>query len=69
MKRFHIVTPIDPNSHQVRGRRDILQKWKDEIKKEAPFAFKEITSVIQTQTDAGVAKAVAEVEPIFTVKG
>ncbi len=69
MKQFHIITPIDPNDHQIRGRQDILDKWKSEIKKEAPFAFKDISAVIQTQTDSGVGRLVAEVEPIFTVKG
>lgn len=69
MQEFNIITPIDPMSHEVRNRQDILQKWKDEIKKEAPFAFKDIGPVIDTQVDSGMAEVVAELRPIFTVKG
>lgn len=69
MERFNIITPIDPNAHHIRNRADILQKWKEEIKKEAPFAFKDIGPVIQTQEDSNMATVVAELEPIFTVKG
>lgn len=69
LRQFHIITPIDPNSHQLKGRQDILRKWREEIKKEAPFAFKQIDPVIETQTQAGIADVVAELEPIFTVKG
>ncbi len=69
MSEFHIITPIDPNDPQISRRSDILKKWKDEIKKEAPFAFKQVGPVIETQTSAGIARAVAEVKPIFTVKG
>lgn len=69
MERFHIITPINPKSQQLKGRADILKKWREEIKKEAPFAFKAIDPVIETQTEAGIADVVAELEPIFTVKG
>lgn len=69
LEAFHIITPIDPDSSQLRGRQDILQKWHDELKMEAPFAFKPIRPVIDTQLDAGIARLVAEVSPVFTVKG
>ena len=69
MRQFNIVTPIDPNAFNIKGRKDILQKWKEEIKKEAPFAFKDIGPVIETQTSSGMADIVAELEPVFTVKG
>lgn len=69
MQDFKIITPIDPLDPTLRGRRDILQKWEEHIKQEAPWAFKEIAPVIQTQTDAGLVSAVAELRPIFTVKG
>lgn len=69
VERFKIVTPIDPKSPQLRGRRDILKKWVDAIKQEAPWAFKSIQPVIQTQETAGMVRAVAETEPILTVKG
>jgi tRNA-splicing ligase RtcB len=69
MERFKIITPIDPKSPQMRGRQDILQKWEEHLKQEAPWAFKEIAPVIDTQTAAELVGAVAELEPIFTIKG
>jgi tRNA-splicing ligase RtcB len=69
MERFRIITPIDPESPQIRNRRDILDKWKEGIKQEAPWAFKNIGPVIETQVEAGMIRTVAEVEPLFTVKG
>ncbi len=69
LKEFHIVTPIDPESTEIKSRQDILQKWHDELKKEAPFAFKPVRPVIETQLEAGMVKQVAETVPIFTVKG
>jgi tRNA-splicing ligase RtcB (3'-phosphate/5'-hydroxy nucleic acid ligase) len=69
MEDFKIITPIDPRSPQMRGRKDILQKWEEHIKQEAPWAFKEIGPVIETQTEAGLVGAVVELEPIFTIKG
>ena len=69
MAEFKIITPIDPRDPSLRGRRDILQKWEDHIKQEAPWAFKEIAPVIDTQTEAGLVGAVAELAPLFTVKG
>jgi tRNA-splicing ligase RtcB len=66
---FHIITPIDPESPQIRNRRDIMAKWEAEVKQEAPWAFKDIGPVIDTQVEAGMVRAIAETEPIFTVKG
>ena len=69
MEHFKIITPIDPKSPQMRGRQDIRQKWEEHLKQEAPWAFKEIAPVIDTQTEAGLVGAVAELTPIFTIKG
>ncbi|MFL5800249.1 MAG: RtcB family protein, partial [Roseiflexaceae bacterium] len=33
---FRVVTPVDPKRPDVRGRRDILEKWRQELKQEAP---------------------------------
>lgn len=68
LKKFKIVTPIDPNRPDLKGRNDILDKWKDEIKKEAPFAYKDIAPIIKAHTDSKVADIVAEVKPILTIK-
>jgi tRNA-splicing ligase RtcB len=69
LEQFHIITPIDPNSAEIRGRQDIIQKWHDELKKEAPFAFKPVKPIIDTQVEAAMVKLVAETKPILTVKG
>lgn len=69
LKEFHVVTPIDPARADVRSRPDILRKWEEELKTEAPFAYKEIGPVIDTQVAAATVRGVAEVKPILTVKG
>ena len=53
----------------IRQRRDILNAKLDEIKQEAPFAFKGIGPVVETLTAAGIARPVAEVTPLMTIKG
>jgi tRNA-splicing ligase RtcB len=69
MEALRVVTPIDPRSPAVRTRRDILAKYHQRLKEEAPFAYKPITPVVQTVEDAGVARRVARVWPLVTVKG
>lgn len=69
MSRLRVVTPIDPDSPQVRCRRDILAKYHQRMKEEAPYAYKPITPVVQSVEDAGVARRVARLWPLTTVKG
>lgn len=69
ISRFSVVTPIDPNRNDIKSRQDILKKWEDELKKEAPYAYKDINDVIETHEEHGMAGIVAEVEPILTIKG
>jgi tRNA-splicing ligase RtcB (3'-phosphate/5'-hydroxy nucleic acid ligase) len=69
MKAFRIVTPVDLRRQDIRQRRDILSAKLEEIKQEAPFAFKGIGPVVETLTTAGIARPVAEVTPLLTVKG
>jgi tRNA-splicing ligase RtcB len=69
MEQVRVVTPIDPESPAVRGRRDILSKYHQRLKEEAPFAYKPITPVVQTVEDAGVARRVARLFPVVSVKG
>ncbi|GEM_PF-1699208 len=66
---FRVVTPVDFKSHDMRKRPDILEKIRAEIKQEAPFAYKEITPVIETLREPDVAHSVAEFHPLMTVKG
>ena len=40
-----------------------------ELRQEAPFAYKGIGPVIKTLSGAGIARPVAELEPIMTVMG
>jgi tRNA-splicing ligase RtcB len=69
MEQVRVVTPIDPESPAVRTRRDILAKYHQRLKEEAPFAYKPITPVVQTVEEAGVARRVARLFPLVTVKG
>lgn len=69
MRSFRVVTPTDLRRPDIRQRRDILNAKLEEIKQEAPFAFKGIGPVVETLTDAGIARPVAEVVPLMTVKG
>jgi tRNA-splicing ligase RtcB len=69
MERLRVVTPIDPDSPQVRCRRDILVKYHQRMKEEAPYAYKPIMPVVRSVEDAGVARRVARLWPLTTVKG
>lgn len=46
-----------------------MDKKLEDIKKEAPFAYKGIGPVVQTLSEAGIARPVAELRPLLTVKG
>jgi tRNA-splicing ligase RtcB len=67
--RLRVVTPIDPTSPEVRLRRDVLAEYHDRLKEEAPYAYKDITPVVQTVEDARVARRVARMWPLLTIKG
>jgi tRNA-splicing ligase RtcB len=69
LESFRVVTPVDLRRPDVRGRRDIVSKKLEEIKQEAPYAYKGIGPIVQTLTDAGIARPVAEVKPLMTIKG
>ena len=62
-------TPIDPTAPDVRLRRDVLAEYHDRLKEEAPYAYKDITPVVQTVEDAHVARRVARLWPLLTIKG
>ena len=68
MEKFHIITPIDPSRNDMKGRTDIIRKWEDSIRAEAPYAYKDIDKVIEAHTEHNMAAPVARLEPIFTVK-
>ena len=62
-------SPVDFRRADVRQRRDIYEKKMDEIRQEAPYAYKGIGAIIQTLTDASIASPVAELTPLMTMKG
>ena len=68
-KKITVVTPVDPDRADFKRRPDILRKWQEEMMQECPGAYKNIGPIIQTQVNAGIASVVAEMEPLFTVKG
>jgi tRNA-splicing ligase RtcB (3'-phosphate/5'-hydroxy nucleic acid ligase) len=68
-ERLRVVTPIDPTAPDVRLRRDVLADYHDRLKEEAPYAYKDITPVVQTVEDAHVARRVARTWPLLTIKG
>lgn len=57
------------NKFRSKRRRDIVEQKLAEIKQEAPFAYKGIGPIIQTLTDAGIARPVVELTPLMTMKG
>lgn len=69
LERFRVVTPVDLRRQDIKLRRDIVEKKLDEIKQEAPYAYKGIGPIIQTLTDSGIARPVVELTPLLTIKG
>src|SRR4051794_36501185 len=69
LEAFRVVTPVDLRRPDVRLRRDIVAKKLADLKQEAPFAYKGIGPVVRTLEQAGVARPVAELSPLLTVKG
>lgn len=68
MESFNVITPIDPARSDLKGRTDILKKWEEAIRAEAPYAYKDIDGVISVHTAHEMAAPVARMEPVFTVK-
>jgi len=66
---LRVVTPIDPTAPDIRLRRDVLAEYHDRLKEEAPYAYKDITPVVQTVEDAKIARRVARMWPLLTIKG
>ena len=69
LDRFRVVTPIDLMGQELRQRPDILREKLNDLKMEAPFAYKGIGPVIGTIARAGIALPVVELRPVLTVKG
>ena len=69
LKNFRVVTPVDFRRSDIQQRRDIVAKKREDIKKEAPFAYKGIGPIVKTLQCAGIARPVAELKPLMTIKG
>lgn len=68
LAQYTIVTPLDINRPDVRGRSDIVQAWREQLAQEAPWAYKPIDPIITTLADAGIARPVVQLKPLLTVK-
>jgi tRNA-splicing ligase RtcB len=68
-ERLRIVTPLDPESLQVRSRKDILKKYEQRLAEESPAAYKPVAPIIETVQEAGIANPVVRLKPLLTVKG
>lgn len=66
---LRVVTAIDPESPRFRSRPEILEAYRMRLQEEAPVAYKPVTPVIQTIEEAAVARRVARLWPLVTVKG
>ncbi|MBI4853644.1 MAG: RtcB family protein [Acidobacteria bacterium] len=69
ISKLKVVTPIDPNAPEVRLRPDILAKYHDRLKEEAPYAYKPINPIVETIEEASIARRVARLSPLMTIKG
>lgn len=69
LRDFRVVTPLDLRRPDVRRRSDIYQRKLEELRAEGPHAYKGIHAIIDTLSSANIAKPVAVLIPIMTIKG
>ncbi len=67
--RLRVVGPIDPRSPALARRRDILEAYEKRVMEEAPYAYKAVEPVVDSVEEAGIARKVARLWPLCTVKG
>jgi tRNA-splicing ligase RtcB (3'-phosphate/5'-hydroxy nucleic acid ligase) len=68
LNNYRVITPVDPHRLDLKGRKDIQKKYYEDLKKEAPFAYKNVYPVVETLRASGVATPVAEMQPLLTLK-
>lgn len=66
---FRIVTPPDLKRPDLRGRSDIISRKVEQLRAEGPHAYKGIGAIVETLAAAGIARPVAELTPLATIKG
>ncbi|MFB6394116.1 RtcB family protein [Polymorphospora lycopeni] len=69
LREFRVVTPLDHRDPAIAARRDIVDAWRRDLKQEAPWAYKDVGPVVDSLRRADVARPVAELQPVLTVKG
>lgn len=67
--KLRVVGPIDPRSPAIARRRDLVEKYEKRVMEEAPYAYKPVEPVIDAVEAASVARRVARLFPLCTVKG
>ena len=69
LSQYVVITPVDTENVNVKNRPDIIKKWKDELKSEAPYAYKDIEEIINVHEKKNIANSIAELKPILSIKG
>ncbi len=69
LANFRVVTPLDFRRQETRRRADIWRRKIEDLRAEGPHAYKGIRAIIDTLAEAGIAKPVAELMPLMTIKG
>jgi tRNA-splicing ligase RtcB (3'-phosphate/5'-hydroxy nucleic acid ligase) len=69
LRDFRVVTPLDLKRPDLQGRSDIARRRIDELRAEGPHAYKGVHAIVDTLASAGIAKPVAELTPVMTIKG
>ena len=64
LETLRVVTPIDLRA----ARADVRARALSALKQEGPSAYKAVTPVIDTHARAGLARPVAALRPLLTVK-
>jgi len=67
--KLRVVGPIDPRSPRIARRRDIVEAYEKRLMEEAPYAYKAVEPVVDSVEDAQIARKVARLMPLCTVKG
>lgn len=61
-----LASPFDPTGPAPRS--DLVARWRADVAEEAPWQYKEPQAVVRSLTEGEVARPVARLEPIATVK-
>ena len=68
LERFRLVTPVDFRRADLQMWRDILDKKFEKFEQEATHFYKGIRPIVESLMGAGIARLVAELSPLSTIK-